>query len=218
MSELMKSYIAVDNEGLAVYESPSLKRKAAFHDSSDTDEEKEDKSDGDAAASEGGEDAAASEGREDAAASEGGKDYAAFEGTDEEKREMQEYLRIVAESDGFNIGKALTAHHIGGTEVLDVKDLEDARTTDCIEAVTLAIELENEVEGANLEFVEVIKANWTGFTYYWVTFTAKNKTTGKVDTYQSKIFNNLAAGEIEVDSFNLKPSGDSTEFVHSAGK
>ncbi|XP_050209429.1 uncharacterized protein LOC126660128 [Mercurialis annua] len=122
---------------------------------------------------------------------------------------MQEYRRILEESDGFDIGKAPTKNYIGGRAELDVKDLEDARTTDCIEAVTVAIELENE-EGANLEFVDVIKANWTGFTYYWVTFTARNKTTGKVDTYQSKIYNNLADGEIEVDSFNLKPSRDST--------
>ncbi|XP_055960047.1 uncharacterized protein LOC126660127 [Mercurialis annua] len=175
----MKPSTAVDNDGNA-------------HGSSDTDEEKKDRSDGDYAASEGGE------------------DYAASEGTEEEEREMQEYRRILEESDGFDIGKAPTKNYIGGRAELVVKDLEDARTTDCIEAVNVAIELENEVEGANLEFVEVIKANWTGFTYYWVTFLARNKTTGEVNTYQSKIYNNLADGEIEIDLFRLKPSGDST--------
>ncbi|XP_050209466.1 uncharacterized protein LOC130014462 [Mercurialis annua] len=278
--ELMKPDIAADNEGiahgLAVYESPSLKRKAAFDGSSDTDEEKKDKSDGDCAsavasessgekkeadasaseggeddtasegseddtASEGSEDDTASEGGEDAAASEGGEAAAASEGgeaaaaaaaaakaaakaasaesdeayfacfeTEKERNEMREYCRILEESDGFDIGQALTKKHIGGRVKIDVNDFEDALLTNCIDAIKLIIKHRNKKKGANLEFVEVTMANYTGCTHFWVTFTARNKTTEKLDTYQSQMFYNKSCSRPKVNLFRLKPSGGTT--------
>ncbi|XP_050209426.1 uncharacterized protein LOC126660126 [Mercurialis annua] len=68
---------------------------------------------------------------------------------------------------------------------LAVKAFEDGRATACIEAVNAAIERENEKEGANLELVQVTKAKARS-TIYYVTFLAKNKTTGDIDTYRLK--------------------------------
>ncbi|XP_050209423.1 uncharacterized protein LOC126660123 [Mercurialis annua] len=213
----IKLNAAVDDErnvrGLSDYELPSqtptrivlVKRKAGFDDNSVSDDEEE-----------SGDDSDCDEVSDNKVREEEKIVYAeeeeddGYEGSEQQEKDFEDYVKIVKESEGFEIGKGYRGFIIGVKASVNLKDPEDIYTKNCIEAVHSAVKQQNDEKGANLEFMEVTSANWTSFALYYATFKARNKTTNEVNTYQTKVFRCLIDGETEIDLFRLKPIRDST--------
>ncbi|XP_050209417.1 uncharacterized protein LOC126660120 [Mercurialis annua] len=211
---------AVDDErnvhGLSGYELPSqtpkrivlVKRKADFDDDSVSDEEEEEeeesRDDTDFVANNELKDS-----EEQKTAYEEEEDDG-YEGSEQQEKDYQDYLKIVKDSDGFDIGKGFRGNYFGIKNLVNLNDPEEIYTKQCIEAVHSVIKQQNDEKGANLAFVELTSANWTSFALYYATFKARNKTTNEVNTYQTKVFRCLIDGETEIDLFRLKPIRDST--------
>ncbi|XP_055959990.1 uncharacterized protein LOC126660129 [Mercurialis annua] len=99
----MNSNIAGDNDGNAdghaVKETSSHKRKADFDDNSVSDDEEESGDDSDC------DEVSDNKGREEEEIAYDGEEDDGYEGSEQQEKDYQEYLKIVKDSEGFEIGR-----------------------------------------------------------------------------------------------------------------
>ncbi|KAF2300994.1 hypothetical protein GH714_019024 [Hevea brasiliensis] len=120
------------------------------------------------------------------------------------------YWKILTPWRGIMIPKTRTTVLIsslypGGPYYLD---LNTVYSNGCREALKYAIEKENE-KGADLIFERIDHANMHPPGLFFITFEARNGTTGEVKTYQTRVFRCPSTpSDIEVEIFRLKIQPD----------
>lgn len=121
------------------------------------------------------------------------------------QKELDEYLRQIDESDGFNVMHFPRSFACG--QICPILDME--RDGQHLKSYSLlALQQYNDQEKTNLVFVKVVKANWEGVAgiKYYITFDVKDPDAvdGRTMEFQASVWNGIS--ETTVDFCRPKPN------------
>ncbi|XP_031406503.1 uncharacterized protein LOC116215074 isoform X1 [Punica granatum] len=117
--------------------------------------------------------------------------------------EWKAYSKQLDESQGFDVGEFPNVFHYGLIQPMSFEGDDE----DLIYFTNLGIAHYNEKEVASLKLVEILKVNaqaCSPFNFY-ITFEAKDASTGERGTYQTKVYGRCPIKSSYVDFTRVKP-------------
>ena len=124
--------------------------------------------------------------------------------------ELEEYQKMVEESDGFDVDPKNSEYLLRFGLISPMKEFTEYERKRLIELSCYALRKHNEENDTELEFVRVIKANQQclGFFRLYITLEAKDRKEIDPKVYQLQVWDGVP--EPDVEMFRLKPSSPTT--------